>query len=115
MLISISIALILTGMVVDRWMIPRVVASLPRHKDWRGLLAARRYLRGLSLLLALDTLWLVGVWVGEGYPSPSWPLALVGIAACLTYWVRPPAALNARIRGLQALELAVEDRPEWRR
>lgn len=115
MLIPISISLILTGMVVDRWMIPRVVAALPRHKDWRGLLAARRYLRGLSLLLALDALWLVITWIGEGNPVWSWPLALVGLAAYLAYLVRPPAVLNARIRGLQALELAVEDRPEWRR
>jgi hypothetical protein len=115
MLIPISVALVAAGMFVGAWMLPKIVAALSLHEDWRALLPVRRYLWGLSLLLALDALWLVLTWIGEGFPSPSWPLALMGIAAYLAYLVRPPCCLNARIRGLRAREQAVEDRPGWRK
>jgi hypothetical protein len=115
MLIPISATLIAVGVFVDGWVLPKIVTELPQCEDWRSLLQVRRYLWGLSLLLALDVLGLLFTWIGEDYPSPSWPLALMGIAAYLAYLVRPPCCLSARIRGLRAREQAVEDRPSWRK
>lgn len=113
MIILTSIALLLVGMYVDLYAIPRLLRTLPQITDWRLLRPAYYFLWGLAFLLAGDFIALVLTWAAEGYRTWSWPAGLMGLAFLLSWFVRPPKRLTLRIEGLRAMEHAVEDRPDW--
>lgn len=92
----------------------RNLEKIPR--DW--LRALRATMVMTMTLLCLCCLWAALDWWGKGLPwrhFSDWtdPFLMLGTALFVEImW--PRAWLNARIEGLRARELAVEDRPDWK-
>ena len=116
-MIATAIGLMVFVIAVEFAVLPTVQHNLEKiPRDWLRVLRATMAMT--VTLLCLCALWAALDWWGKGFPwrsSADWtdPFLMLG-TALFAEIMWPRTWLNARIDGLRARELAVEDRPDWK-